>query len=62
VAKFDDLPAPYRGNLDRQPPFDRHVGDKAPLNGTEIRDIVAFLKTLSDGYAPRDDAPDRASR
>jgi cytochrome c peroxidase len=62
VAKFDDLPAPYRGNLDRQPPFDRHVGDKAAMNGAEIRDIVAFLKTLNDGYVPRGEEPSRADR
>jgi cytochrome c peroxidase len=62
AAKFDDLPAPYWSNLDKQAPFDRHVGDKAALNRAEIRDIVAFLKTLSDGYAPRDDTPDHASR
>jgi cytochrome c peroxidase len=62
VAKFDDLPAPYWSNLDRQPPFDRHFGDKAALNGAEIRDIVAFLKTLTDGYAPRGEAPGRAGR
>jgi cytochrome c peroxidase len=62
VAKFDDLPARYWSNLDRQPPFDRHLGDKSALNGAEIRDIVAFLKTLSDGYAPRGVTPDPASR
>jgi cytochrome c peroxidase len=62
VAKFDDLPARYWSDLDTQPPFGRHLGDKSALNGAEIRDIVAFLKTLSDGYAPRDDTPDHASR
>jgi cytochrome c peroxidase len=62
VAKFDDLPAPYWSNLDRQPPFDRHFRDTAALNGAEIRDIVAFLKTLTDGYAPRGEAPARAGR
>jgi cytochrome c peroxidase len=62
VAKFDDLPARYWSNLDRQPPFDRHLGGKSALNAAEIRDIVAFLKTLSDGYAPRDVTPDPAGR
>jgi cytochrome c peroxidase len=50
VAKFDDLPAKYWSNLEREPPLDRHLGDKPALNGAEIRDIVAFLKTLTDGY------------
>jgi cytochrome c peroxidase len=62
VAKFDDLPAPYWSNLDREPPFDRHFGDKAALNAAQVRDIVAFLKTLTDGYAPRGEAPARAGR
>jgi cytochrome c peroxidase len=62
VAKFDDLPAPYWRNLDREPPFDRHLGGEPSLNGAEIRDIVAFLKTLSDGYAPRGAAAARAGR
>jgi cytochrome c peroxidase len=60
VAKFDDLPAPYWSNLDRQPPLDRHFRDKAALNAAEIRDIVAFLKTLTDGYATRSEASGRA--
>jgi cytochrome c peroxidase len=59
-AKFDDLPESYWINLDRQPPFDRHFRDKPPLNGAQIRDIVAFLKTLTDGYAPRSEASGRA--
>jgi cytochrome c peroxidase len=48
VAKFDDLPAMYRGNIDMQPPFGRHAGEAAAFSETDIQDIVAFLKTLSD--------------
>jgi cytochrome c peroxidase len=48
---FDDLPLQYHGNLDTQAPFDRHAGDVAPLSERDIRDIVAFLNALSDGYA-----------
>jgi cytochrome c peroxidase len=59
VAKFDDLPTRYWGNLDREPPFDRQLGDKPALDGAEIRDIVAFLRTLTDGYAKRSDASRR---
>lgn len=50
VVKFDDLPAQYQRNLDIQAPFDRHLGDQPALTDAEIRDIVAFLSTLTDGY------------
>ena len=52
-VKFDDLPARYRGNVDVQAPFDRQRGGMPALNGDDIRDIVAFLNTLTDGYDPR---------
>ncbi len=58
--EFDDLPARYRSNLDRQPPFDRHRGEKPALTDRDIRDIVAFLNTLTDGYTQRRDATLRA--
>jgi cytochrome c peroxidase len=60
VAKFDDLPAQYRGNIDREPPLDRREGERAALSERDIGDIVAFLKTLSDGFvrsAPRVSSP-----
>ena len=45
AAWRSDLPAKYRGNLDREPPF----GSKLPtLTPAEIADIVAFLGTLTD--------------
>jgi cytochrome c peroxidase len=50
-VKFDDLPAAYRGNVDEQPPFGRHVGEAPVLSEADIRNIVAFLNTLTDGYA-----------
>ena len=52
VRKFDDLPPEYRANVNVEPPFDRHAGDKPALSGDEIDDIIAFLQTLNDGYAP----------
>jgi len=52
VDKFDDLPARYHANVNTEPPFDRHPGDPPALGGTEIDDLVAFLETLTDGYAP----------
>jgi len=45
---FDDLPAPFRENLNREPPFDRHPGDMPALSEAEITDIIAFLGTLTD--------------
>jgi cytochrome c peroxidase len=50
VQKFDDLPAKYQVNLERDVPFDRHVGDRASLSDSDVNDIVAFLNTLTDGY------------
>ena len=50
VIKYDDLPAQFRGNVDtRDAPFDRHPGDRPALSRAEIRDVVAFLRTLTDG-------------
>jgi cytochrome c peroxidase len=50
VDKFDDLPTQYRGNINIEPPFDRRPGDKPALSDDEITDVIAFLKTLNDGY------------
>jgi cytochrome c peroxidase len=52
VQKFDDLPKKYWANLNTDPPFDRKPGDKPALDESEIKDVVAFLKTLTDGYQP----------
>ena len=48
--KFDDLPLQYRANLDRAAPFDRHAGDRLSLSEGDIKDILAFLNMLTDGY------------
>jgi cytochrome c peroxidase len=50
VVKFDDLPPQYRGNVDTEAPLDRHPGDPPALSEADIRDIVAFLNTLTDGF------------
>jgi cytochrome c peroxidase len=51
VQKFDDLPAAYQANIDvADAPFDRKAGDANALNDQEIDDIIAYMKTLSDGY------------
>jgi cytochrome c peroxidase len=48
VDAYDDLPPEYRGNVDREPPLDRKPGDLGALTRAEIRDIIVFLKTLTD--------------
>jgi len=51
VEMYDDLPAAHRVNVDvGDAPFNRHRGDEPALNDREIEDVVAFLKTLTDGY------------
>jgi cytochrome c peroxidase len=51
TTKFDDLPARYLSNMDMQAPFGGQVGGAPALGDDDIRDIVAFLQTLSDGYS-----------
>lgn len=52
VLKYDDLPAQYRSNINEEPPFGGKLGDKPLLSAAEIDDMIAFLNTLTDGYAP----------
>jgi cytochrome c peroxidase len=47
-ARYDDLPEVHFGNVNREPPFNRRPEQKAALSTAEIRDIVAFLGTLTD--------------
>jgi cytochrome c peroxidase len=53
VLKFDDLPEAYRANVNMEPPFGGRPGDPPALSGSDIDDMVAFLNTLTDGYAPK---------
>ncbi|MCF1482500.1 MULTISPECIES: cytochrome-c peroxidase [Rhizobium/Agrobacterium group] len=51
IDKFNDMPEAYRGNIDViDAPMDRKPGQPPALNETEIQDVVAFLKTLTDGW------------
>ncbi len=51
LNKYDDLPEANRANVDViDAPFDRKRGDAPALNDSEIQDVIAFLKTLNDGY------------
>lgn len=53
-AKFDDLPADLRGNVDVDtPPYHRIPGRRPALNDDEVDDIVVFLHTLTDGWRPQ---------
>jgi cytochrome c peroxidase len=53
VDKFNDLPPQYRANVNTtEVPYNRHPGDASALNDAEIEDVLAFLATLNDGYAP----------
>jgi len=45
---FDDLPPELHGNVNREPPFGRKPGQAPTLSSVEIRDLIAFLKTLTD--------------
>lgn len=53
VMTFNDLPQRYRASVNRdEAPYDRRRGQRPRLNEAEIRDLVAFLKTLDDGFKP----------
>ena len=54
VKKFNDLPKQYWPNIDASdPPFNRQLGEAPALTRKDEEDIIAFLKTLTDGYVPR---------
>jgi cytochrome c peroxidase len=50
VHKFDDQPAGMEANVNMEAPFGGKPGDQPALSEREIADVVAFLKTLTDGY------------
>ena len=50
----NDLPARYLGNIEKtKAPFNLPASAPPVLTPSEIDDVVAFLRTLSDGYRPR---------
>ena len=49
VQLYNDLPAAYRGNLQRGAPFVR-AGQAPQLSPQDVADIVALLQTLTDGF------------
>lgn len=49
VRQYDDIPPAYRANVDvADAPFDRKPGDAPAMTEQDMRDIVAFLNTLTD--------------
>jgi cytochrome c peroxidase len=54
VAKFDDVPAIYHANVDTiDAPLTGKPGGKPIWNDRDIDDVIAYLKTLNDGYTTR---------
>ncbi|WP_069262481.1 cytochrome-c peroxidase [Paraburkholderia nodosa] len=52
VVKFDDLPKNLRSNVDtRTEPLTNHLGGKPVWSDSDIRDVMAFLDTLTDADA-----------
>lgn len=50
---YDDLPVDMKRNVNTtEGPYNRQAGDAPALNESEVQDLVAFLRTLSDGYLP----------
>lgn len=51
--RYNDLPESLRGNVNvTESPYNRQPGAAPALNDDEIRDVAAFLRTLTDGYVP----------
>jgi cytochrome c peroxidase len=49
VAKFNDLPEKYHGNVNvKEVPYDRRLGQGPRLSERDIDALVAFLQTLTD--------------
>jgi len=52
VQRFNDLPAAYRANLFQGAPFNRRPNQAPAMTPQDVSDVVAFLRTLSDGFNP----------
>ncbi|KON64398.1 methylamine utilization protein MauG precursor [Komagataeibacter europaeus] len=50
VRIYDDLPARFHANINIDPPFGPRPGNRPALSDDEIDAVVAFLRTLTDGY------------
>lgn len=57
AEKFDDVPEAYLANMDvTDPPLDRKLGQEPAMSEADMRDIIAFLGTLTDGYRAETEA------
>lgn len=52
VMVYDDLPPAYHANVNKDAPFKPLPGNRPRLGEQDIRDLEAFLNTLTDGYVP----------
>ncbi len=50
VRKYDDLPPAYRDNVNSEVPFKPTDKHRPRLDAREIDDLIAYLRTLTDGY------------
>ena len=51
LRQFDDLPGRYARNVNRdESPYERKRGQKPRLDDADIAAVVAFIKTLDDGF------------
>lgn len=51
IDKFNDVPDAFKANVNKtEVPYTKQVGEEPNLSEAEIIDVVAFLKTLTDGY------------
>ena len=51
--KFDDLPLAMHANVNTtEVPYNRRPGDAPALSDAEVDDVIAFLRTLNDGFTP----------
>lgn len=48
VQRFNDLPRPLRANVLMSRPFGQRPADTPLRSPTDVSDLVAFLKTLTD--------------
>lgn len=48
VQRFNDLPVPLRTNVLMTKPFGQRPGGTPLLSATDVADLVAFLRTLTD--------------
>ena len=55
TERYDDLPPALRANIDRSAaPFNRRPSEAPALSESELRDLLAFLRTLDDADQARD--------